>query len=695
MAELLLEILSEEIPARMQARAADDLKRLVCEGLKKAGLDFDRAEAHVTPRRLILVVDGLPVTTPDVSEERKGPKVGAPEQALAGFMKANGFSSIDEAEIRELPKGEFYFAVIDKKGRATSEVLAEIIPASLQNLPWPKSMRWALHNLRWVRPIHSMACLFDGAAVSFSFGPRTAGNQTTGHRFLAPETLTVTGFADYKEQLRTAKVMIDRIERRDLILSQATRLADAEGLSLKDDKGLLDEVAGLVEWPVVLMGTIDDEFMGVPPEVLITSMKKHQKYFSCLDKDGSLANRFIMVANTETVDGGKQVVAGNERVLRARLSDAKFFWDQDRKTSLASKAPALKDRVFHAKLGTLDEKVERIKSLVNDLIPYMESKQLESAKIAASLCKADLSTGMVGEFPDLQGVIGRYYALNDGESEEVATAIANHYSPQGPNDMCPSDEASVCVSLADKIDSLTGFFAIDEKPTGSKDPFALRRSALGIIRLILENQLRIPLHRVFEGARQLYANSKYVDQGVEYNEKLAQDLLSFFADRLKVHLKEQGVRHDHIDAVFALGGEDDLVRLLARVEALSEFLGSEDGENLLVAYRRATNILEIEEKKDKRSYADAPDAARFEQDEEKALFNGLEAESGSIQKAVSDERFGDAMQALAKLRKPVDEFFDAVMVNAVVSATRENRLKLLSMIRSALDGVADFSKIEG
>ena len=685
MAELLLEILSEEIPARMQARAADDLKRLVCEGLKKAGLEFDRAETHVTPRRLVLVVDGLPTATPDVSDERKGPKVGAPEQALAGFMKANGFSSIDQAEIRELPKGEFYFAVIEKKGSATSEVLADVIPTALQNLSWPKSMRWASHGLRWVRPIHSMICVFDGAVVPFVFGPRTAANETTGHRFLSPENLTVSNFADYKEQLGAAKVMIDRAERRDLILVEATKLAEAEGLSLKDDKGLLEEVAGLVEWPVVLMGTIDDEFMDVPPEVLITSMKSHQKYFSCLDLDGNLANRFVVVANTETVDGGKQVVAGNERVLRARLSDAKFFWDQDRKTSLASKAPALKDRVFHAKLGTLDEKVDRMQALAADLADSVAGADKDKVRSAARLAKADLSTGMVGEFPDLQGVIGRYYALNDGESPDVAEAIAEHYSPQGPGDSCPSRPVSICVALADKVDTLAGFWSIDEKPTGSKDPYALRRAALGIIRLILENDLRISLSQVFENA---LAHHKA-------GGNLSSDLISFFADRLKVHLKEQGVKHDHIDAVFALGGEDDLVRLLARVNALSEFLDCEDGENLLIAYRRAANILKIEEKKDGRSYADAPDVSGFEQDEEKTLFAGLEAGSGLIAAAVSDQRFGDAMQALAKLRGPVDAFFDAVTVNTDDPQTRENRLKLLSMIRSALDGVADFSKIEG
>ncbi len=685
MTELLLEILSEEIPARMQAKAAEDLKRLVCDGLKKAGLKFDNAEAHVTPRRLILVVDGLPAATPDVSEERKGPKVGAPEQALAGFMKASGFSSIDEAEIRELPKGEFYFAVVEKKGQATATVLGDIIPGALQSLPWPKSMRWAVHKLRWVRPIQSLTCVFGGAVVPFEFGPRSTGNETVGHRFLAPEAITVSNFADYKDKLRAANVMIDRAERRELIRVEATALAKAEGLTLKDDKGLLEEVAGLIEWPVVLIGTIDREFMDVPPEVLITSMKKHQKYFSCLDKGGNLANRFIVVANTIAADGGKTIVAGNERVLRSRLSDAKFFWDQDRKTTLSSKAPALKDRVFHAKLGTLDEKIDRVQALAVEITAFVSDANKDKVRSAARLAKADLSTGMVGEFPDLQGVIGRYYALNDGENADVADAIADHYSPQGPGDTCPSKPVSVCIALADKIDTLCGFWSIDEKPTGSKDPFALRRAALGIIRLILENGLRVPLILLLTASQDLF----------KVKDDLSADLLSFFADRLKVHLKEQGVRHDHIDAVFALGDEDDLVRLLARVKALSEFLTSDDGENLVIACRRAANILKIEEKKDGRRYSEQVDASLLDQVEEKALFEELDVVSGVITSAVEEERFGDAMLALAKLRGPVDAFFDAVTVNADDAALRENRLKVLAMIRSALDGVADFSKIEG
>ncbi len=683
MPELLLELLSEEIPARMQKRAAADLKRLVCDGLKAAGLEFSSAEAYVTPRRLALLVDGLPEKQPDVSEERRGPRADAPEKAMAGFKGSLPDGAVIEE--RETPKGTFLFAVVDIKGRESNDVLAELLPKALGDLPWPKSMRWADYEMRWVRPIHSLIAVFNGGDVPFLFGAVEAGKSTVGHRFLAPDAIEVADFADYKQKLLDVKVMLDPAERRAHIQGGADKLAAAEGLSVKDDPGLLDEVTGLVEWPVVYMGAIDDEFMDVPPEVLITSMKSHQKYFSCLDSDGNLANRFIVVANTETTDGGKQVVAGNERVLRARLSDAKFFWDQDRKSSLSSKAPALKDRVFHAKLGSMDEKVDRVQALAADIAVHVEGADKDRVRSAARLAKADLSTGMVGEFPDLQGVVGRYYAIHDGESAEVADAIAEHYSPLGPNDDCPSKPVSVCVSLADKIDSLVGFFAIDEKPTGSKDPFALRRAALGVIRLVLENGLRLPLAPEFAKGAELY--------GADNNP--SDDLLVFFADRLKVHLKERGVRHDAIDAVFALGGEDDLVRLMARVDALSDFLASDDGENLLTAYRRAANILKIEEKKDSRRFDGAVDEGAFEQEEERTLHAGLAEAGPAIAKAVDDEDFAAAMAALAALRGPVDAFFDEVTVNADDTALRENRLKLLNEIRTALGGVADFSKLEG
>jgi glycyl-tRNA synthetase beta chain len=683
MPELLLEILSEEIPARMQAKAADDLKRLVTDGLKAAGLDFQSAEAYVTPRRLCLVVDGLPEKQPDVSEERRGPKAGAPEQAVAGFKKSLPEGAVIEE--RETPKGVFMFANVDIKGAATADVLVGLVSKAMGDLPWPKSMRWASHPGRWVRPVHSMICLFGGAEIAVTLGAVTAASQTVGHRFLAPGAITVKDFADYKAKLLAAKVMLDPAERRARIEADAKAAAAKQGLSLKDDPALLDEVTGLVEWPVVLMGTIEDQFMALPAEVLTTSMRAHQKYFACLNADGTLANRFIVVANTETKDGGKQVIAGNERVLRARLSDAKFFWDQDRAVKLESRVDALKDRVFHAKLGNLFEKIDRVEALAAEIAASVDGADAALVKRAARLAKADLSTGMVVEFPELQGLMGRYYAIADGEDAAVCDAIAEHYSPLGPNDTCPTNPASVCVALADKIDTLVGFFAIDEKPTGSKDPYALRRAALGVIRLILENGLRLSLRSVFAEAHAI----------LRTGDNPADDLMTFFADRLKVHLKEQGVRHDLIDAVFALGGEDDLVRLIKRVEALQGFLASEDGGNLLTAYKRAANILRIEEKKDGKTYNGAPDVAVFAEDAERTLAAALDSATPAIAAAIKAEDFVAAMQALAGLRKPVDAFFDDVTVNADDAALRVNRLKLLNGIRSALDGVADFSKVEG
>lgn len=683
MPELLLEILSEEIPARMQARTADDLKRLVTMGLKDAGLEFSSAESYVTPRRLALVVDGVPDKQPDVSEEKRGPKIDAPEKAVNGFKGSLPNDAVIEE--RETPKGTFLFATIDKKGAATADVLPGVVEKALAGLPWPKSMRWGTRPERWVRPMHSIICLFDGADAVVTFGDVASGTTTVGHRFLAPDPISVSSFADYKQKLLDAKVMLDPVDRRSKIETDATALAEKAGVTLKDDPGLLDEVTGLIEWPVVLMGTIEDQFMDLPDEVLITSMRSHQKYFACLNADGSLANKFIVVANTETADGGAQIVAGNERVLRARLSDAKFFWDQDRAQTLESRVGALKDRVFHAKLGNLLEKVDRVEKLAVEISKYVDGADAEKVARAARLAKADLSTGMVGEFPDLQGLMGQYYAVNDGEDAAVATAIKEHYSPVGPNDACPTAPVSVCVALADKIDSLVGFFAIDEKPTGSKDPFALRRSALGVIRLVLENDLRVSLTEIFAAShRQL---------GVGGNPSA--DLLSFFADRLKVHLKERGTSHDLIDAVISQGAEDDLVRLIKRVDALQDFLATEDGKNLLAGWRRAANILRIEEKKDDTRYESEADAALFAEDEERALANQLVTVAPDVTDAVAEERFQDAMQAIAGLRAPVDAFFDQVTVNADDPALRVNRLKLLNGIRSALDDVADFSKIEG
>ncbi|MEQ8318801.1 MAG: glycine--tRNA ligase subunit beta [Rhodospirillales bacterium] len=723
MPELLLEILSEEIPARMQARAADDLKRLVTFVFDDLGIEYDTAESFFTPRRLALVVTGLPAKQPDTSEEKRGPNVNAPEQAINGFKGSLPEGAVIEE--RETPKGTFYFATVERKGHEASRFCSFAVGHAVSELNWSKSMRWGSGRVRWVRPLHSIIGIVDGEPIPYSIELYddepvgrgiVAGNTTVGHRFLAPDAITVTDFTDYKARLLAAKVMLDPAERQAKIEADAKALCEAEGLSLKDDPGLLDEVTGLVEWPVVLMGTIDDAFMELPDEVLSTSMRSHQKYFSTLGTDGKLANKFIVVANTETKDDGQQVVAGNERVLRARLSDAKFFWDQDRATKLESRVDALAERVFHAKLGNLLEKVGRVEELAVDLVGYITEEQEFNLRQAAKLAKADLSTGMVGEFPELQGIMGRYYAQNDGKDAEICDAIAEHYSPLGPSDICPTQFASIWVALADKIDTLVGFFAIDERPTGSKDPYALRRAALGVIRLILENGLRLSLKEAFaksfllqpesvkhayknmmeEAYRALAASGEEIDLSEKGpDQDISYQVLAFFADRLKVHLREQGVRHDLIDAVFALGGEDDLVRLINRVEALQGFLKTEDGENLLTAYRRAANILRAEEKKDGISYNDAPDPGLLTDDAEKALADALDHAKPAIENALAAEDFVAAMQALAGLRKPVDTFFDDVTVNADDAALRANRLKLLNGIRASLDGVADFSKIEG
>ena len=691
MAELLLEFLSEEIPARMQEQAAADLKRLVTEKLSAEGLSFGAAQSFATPRRLALVVENLPVTQPDVKEEKRGPRVGAPEAAVQGFLKAAGIAALDQCEKRGTGKGEFYFVTVEKKGRATALVLSEMIPDIARNFPWPKSMRWGSGTLRWVRPLHSILCLFDGANVPFQLegtGNTTlhAGNLTRGHRFLASREFVVKNFADYRDNLRFGYVVLDSEERRKMIVADAEQLACEKSLRLRADPGLIAEVAGLIEWPVALIGEIDKAFLDLPPEVLTASMRTHQRYLALEDKDGKLAKHFIVIANMLTDDGGKAIVAGNERVLRARLSDAKFFWDQDRKAPLESRVPRLKDIVFHAKLGTVAEKVERIASLGAELAHKIPGADTDLVRSAATLCKADLTTGMVGEFPELQGIMGRYYALADGEKPAVAEAIRDHYSPQGPNDRCPTAPVSIAVALADKIDSLAGFFAVDEKPTGSKDPFALRRAALGVIRLILENKLRLPLSKIFAQAVEAY--EKPVG-------KVPAEILDFFADRLKVHLKEKGVRHDLVTAVFALGDEDDLVRLLARVDALGRFIGTEDGANLLVAYKRAANILRIEEKKDNRSYRGEPDPAKVEAAEEKSLVKVLDEIAKALETALEREDFEGAMAALALLRVPVDKFFDHVTVNAEDKGLRGNRLKLLSQIVAGMNKVADFSKIEG
>ncbi|MBV8754113.1 MAG: glycine--tRNA ligase subunit beta [Hyphomicrobiales bacterium] len=723
MPDLLFELFSEEIPARMQAKAADDLKKLVTDRLVDAGLVYEAARAFVTPRRLALVVEGVPARQPDLKEEKKGPRVGSPERAIEGFLKSAGLSSIGEAKIQKDPKrGDFYIALIDRPGRPAIDVIAEILRAAVRSFPWPKSMRWGAGSLSWVRPLHSIVATFgpqteDPDVVPFTVDGIASGNTTRGHRFMAPAPFAVRRFEDYRDKLEKAKVVLDQARRAEIILADAKNLAFAQGYELVEDAGLLAEVAGLVEWPVVLMGAFEPEFLALPPEVVRTTIRNNQKCFVLRDASTArLANKFILVANMAAADGGKAIVAGNERVIRARLSDAKFFWDGDLKVPLEDRLPKLKQIVFHEKLGTQYERAERIARLARELAPTVNADPAKAER-AAWLAKIDLVSEMVGEFPELQGLMGRYYAEAQGEDEAVAHAIADHYKPQGPNDLVPADPVSVALALADKLDTLVGFWAIDEKPTGSKDPYALRRAALGVIRLILENGLRLGIVTLSEhhavAIDQTSARLKRDrDQklggvisestglvSVSVSGRLVRrssvELIAFFADRLKVQLREQGARHDLVDAVFALEGQDDLLLIVRRVEALAKFLDSDDGKNLLAGYKRAVNIIRIEEKKDDASYTGAPDPQRYAQAEERALAQGIDAAKQEASAATAREDFAGAMGAIAKLRPAVDAFFDKVTVNVDEPAVRANRLKLLNQIREATLAVADFSKIEG
>jgi glycyl-tRNA synthetase beta chain len=697
--ELLLELLSEEIPARMQRRAIEDLTALVRDKLAAAEIPAATLSGYVTPRRLTLIAGGIPERQPDRSEERRGPRLGAPPAALDGFLRAAGLQSIEQCEVRDTGRGEFYFAIVKRLGGAASEVLPQLLRAAIGELSWPKSMRYPASSLRWVRPLVSSICLFDGAVLPLALDQVPVGRTTHGHRFLSQGEISVDNAADYLERLEAAYVILDHNRRRDIIAGDLDRLAAEAGVAVKPDPALLDEVAGLVEFPVVLSGAIDDESMALPPEVLATAMRTHQKYFSCLKPEpapakagGSPAPRFLFVANNLTADNGKTIIAGNERVLRARLADARFFWDQDRKVRLEDRFEALKERVYYEKLGSVYDKAERMELIAQDLALRPNtglSTDVDRVRRAARLAKADLSTGMVGEFPELQGVIGRYYALHDGEDPRVADAIAEHYKPLGPNDTCPTAPESIVVALADKLDTVAAFFRIGERPSGSGDPFALRRAALGIIRIILENGLRLPLSSVL-----LIAADPGPPFTYENPRPLVGSLTHFIGDRLWVHLRGQGVRHDLIAAVFAIE-EDDLIRLLARVNALQAFLHTDDGSNLLTAYRRASNIVSIEEGRDNRRYNDADYDPRGSQGEERALSLALNQVAGEVREFVKEERFEDAMAALAKLREPVDAFFDKVTVNTDEAALRENRLRLLSRIRAVMNQVADFSQIEG
>jgi glycyl-tRNA synthetase beta chain len=707
MPELLLELFSEEIPARMQAKAADDLRRLVTDKLVAEGLVYEGAKAFVTPRRLALTVHGIPARQPDLKEERKGPRVGAPEAAIQGFLKGAGLSSLSEARIeKDAKKGEFYVALIEKAGRPAIDVIAEFLPVIIRTFPWPKSMRWGARSVKpgslsWVRPLHSIIATFgpeteDPEIVRFEIDGIATGQTTRGHRFMAPGEISVRRFDDYAVKLEQAQVVLDPERRKDMILADAKSLTFAQGFELIEDPALLDEVAGLVEWPIVMMGSFDADFLEIPEEVIRATIRNNQKCFVVRDpKTGKLANKFVLVANIEATDGGKTIVAGNERVIRPRLSDARFFYKSDLKTKLEERLPKFNQIVFHEKLGTQAERIARIERLAVELAPLVGA-DVSKVKRAAKLCKADLLTEVVGEFPETQGLMGRYYALAQGEDASVAAACEEHYKPQGPNDRVPTDPVSIAVALADKLDTLVGFWAIDEKPTGSKDPYALRRAALGVIRLILDSGSRLQLTNAIRIACNGHAAGKAGStvMSPESPGALTRDLLAFFADRLKVQLRDQGARHDLVDAVFALEGQDDLLMIVRRVEALGKFLDTENGKNLLAGVKRGANILRIEEKKDNKAYDGVVDAKLLTLPEEKALAQAIADVTKDASTAVAKEDFSGAMSAMAKLRPAVDAFFDKVKVNDDDKAVRANRLALLNQIRAATRAVADFSKIQ-
>lgn len=701
MSDLLLELFSEEIPARMQSGAAKELERLVVGALSDRGLLFESAKSFAGPRRLTLALGGLPGKQPDTSEERKGPRVGAPERAVEGFLRSAGIT-LDQCTIQSDGKGEFYVAVIPRAGRRTEEVLAEVLPDTLGKLPWPKSMRWTVEPVRWVRPLRRIICTLDGEVVPFVFAGVSSGNTTFGHRFHSHGPITVRRFEDYEDKLAAAHVVLDPERRKETILHESRQKAFAVGTTLIEDVALLDEVAGLVEWPVPLLGHIDAEFMALPAPILRTSMRVHQKFFALRDTvTDELANSFVVIANLEARDGGRAIVAGNERVLRARLSDAKFFWTQDCSQPLATRIPDLAKVVFHAKAGNMLDRAHRIEA-VSGLLATMLHFDAPAARRAGLLAKADLVTSTVGEFPELQGTLGRLLALRDGEWETVANAIGTQYQPAGPDDRVPDEPVSIAVALADKIDSLVTLWRAGERPSGSRDPFALRRAGLGILRTVLQNSLRLPLlvpmaavvilHR---GEDKDCPSENLIAQARAGERTSLSEILEFLADRLKFALRDEGIRHDLIDAVFALSGDDDFVRLVARVRALEAVLGTPDGANLLTAYRRAANILRIEEKRDGRSYEGAADMARLQMAEEKQLFREMAAAERRISEELGRENYGEAMVVMAALRGPVDRFFDKVTVNAPEAALRENRLYLLSGLRRVLHAVADFSRVEG
>ena len=685
MPDLLIELFSEEIPARMQAKAAADLQKAMTDGLVEAGLTYTGAAAFATPRRLTLTVHGLLAQSPSLREERKGPRVDAPEQAIAGFLRGAGVAR-EALSVRADKKGDVYIAMIEKPGRPAAEIIAETLEKTVRQFPWPKSMRWGSGNLRWVRPIHSIICLLSDEAgadiIPIEIEGVSVGHTTYGHRFMAPDPISVTGFDDYQAKLKRAFVLLDAKERKEAIWQEASNQAFAVGLDLVDDRGLLSEVAGLVEWPVVLMGKIDAQFLSLPAEVLQTSMREHQKFFSLRNPKTAQIEGFITVANRTTADQGATILAGNQKVLSARLADAKFFWENDLRLAQNEGMSRWVDRLsnvtFHNKLGSQKQRVDRLVQLSSDLAPLIGADPALAAQ-AASVVKADLSSEMVYEFPELQGLMGSYYSRAAGLPDDVAKACIEHYAPLGPSDQVPQTPLSVTVALADKIDLLTAFWAINEKPTGSKDPFALRRAALGVIRLLLENNVSLSLLSVLQKA---YPNADL------------QDLLGFFHDRLKVFLRDQGLRYDIIDACIAVSGNDNLTLLVKRAEALSQFLKTDDGDNLLQAFRRANNILSQAEAKDGVEYSYGADVKYAENAQERAVFEILDRQEPLIEQAMNAAEFSNALAGLAALRAPLDGFFEAVQINAENAVIRRNRLNLLSRIRALGVQVADLSRVE-
>ncbi|MGA9254908.1 MAG: glycine--tRNA ligase subunit beta [Roseobacter sp.] len=697
MPDLLIELFSEEIPARMQTRAAEDLKKLVTDGLVDAGLTYASAAAFSTPRRLTLTVEGLLAASPTTHEERKGPRADAPEKAIEGFLRGAGLTR-DDLEERETPKGPVLFAKVTKPGRPAAEIISEVLDKTIRSFPWPKAMRWGAGSLRWVRPLHSVLCILTDEAgtevVPLDVDGIPSGDVTRGHRFMGPDAFSVTGFDDYAAKLKRAYVELDAVARAETIWHDATNQAFANGLEVVEDKGLLAEVAGLVEWPVVLMGRIGDDFLGLPPEVLQTSMKEHQKFFSVRNPKTARIERFVTVANRETADNGATILAGNEKVLSARLSDAKFFWENDLRIAtddMSVWVKALENVTFHNKLGTQADLVGRMAALARELAPIVGA-DADEAEEAARLAKADLSSEMVYEFPELQGLMGRYYIKAAGKSDAVAAAAQEHYAPLGPSDDVPTGPVSVAVALAEKIDKLTGFWAIDEKPTGSKDPFALRRAALGIIRIVLENDLALTLDQAFKNAAEI-VGPRNVGDHQSYAD--TNEIRAFIHDRLKVYLRDEGIRHDIIDACIAMPANDDLALLVKRARALSEVLGTEDGENLIQGFKRANNILTQAQEADGVEYSYGADIKFAETDEERALFAALDTAEAAIAPAMDTQDFATAMAAMADLRGPIDAFFEAVQVNADNPTVRRNRLNLLSRITQICLSVADLTKIEG